>query len=62
LSFALEEDGGGGGGVLSLASQFGFDLGTSGGGAFTGSNLIELFKSRSMVEKTLLALVKHKEK
>jgi hypothetical protein len=23
---------------LSLASQFGFDLGTSGGGAFTGSN------------------------
>jgi hypothetical protein len=62
LSFALEEDGGGGGGVLSLASQFGFDLGTSGGGAFTGSNLIELFKSRSMVEKTLLAPVKHKEK
>jgi hypothetical protein len=28
---------------------------------FTGSNLIELFKSRSMVEN-LLALVKHKEK
>ncbi|MFT6689229.1 MAG: hypothetical protein ACJAX7_002261 [Saprospiraceae bacterium] len=62
LSFALEEDGGGGGGVLSLASQFGFDLGTSGGGAFTGSNLIELFKSRSMVEKTLLAPVKDKGK
>jgi hypothetical protein len=62
LSFALEEDGGGGGGVLSLASQFGFDLGTSGGGAFTGSNLIELFKSRSMVEKTLLAPIKHKGK
>ena len=62
LTFALEEGGGSGGGVLSLASQFGFDLGTSGGGAFAGSNLIELFKSRSMVEKTLLSPVKYNKK
>ncbi|MCG9793934.1 GumC domain-containing protein [Flavobacterium algicola] len=63
LSFALEEDGGGGGGgVLSLASQFGFDLGTSGGGAFSGSNLIELFRSRKMIETTLLSPIEYKNK
>jgi hypothetical protein len=58
LSFALEDDkAGGGGGLGSLASSFGFDLGGSGGGAFSGSNLTELFKSRNMVEKTLLTPV-----
>jgi hypothetical protein len=59
LSFAIEDEKGGGGlgGALGLASQFGFDLGGSGGGAFEGSNLIELFKSRAMVEKTLLSPV-----
>ncbi|WP_431245222.1 Wzz/FepE/Etk N-terminal domain-containing protein [Flavobacterium sp. P21] len=58
LSFALEDDksgGGGLGGALGLASSFGLDLGGSGGGIFTGTNLTELFKSRSMVEKTLLS-------
>jgi uncharacterized protein involved in exopolysaccharide biosynthesis len=30
------------------------DLGGSGGGAFSGANLTELFKSRSMVEQTLM--------
>lgn len=55
LTFALEDDKGGGiGGALGLASTFGFDLGTSAGGAFTGGNLVELMKSRSLVEKTLL--------
>jgi len=55
LSFALEDEKSGGlGGALGLASSFGFDLGGSGGGMFTGSNLTELFKSRSMVEQTLL--------
>jgi len=60
LSFALEEEKGGGGlgGALGLASSFGLDLGGSGGGIFTSSNLAELFKSRSMVEKTLLSPVK----
>jgi len=62
LSFALEDDnsGGSGGGVLSLASQFGISLGGSGGGIFEGSNLIELFKSRSMVEQTLMKPVYYK--
>lgn len=56
LSFALEDqsNGGGMGGALSLASQFGFDIGNNEGGIFAGANLIELFKSRVMVEKTLL--------
>lgn len=57
LTFALEDgkSGGGLGGALGLASTFGFDLGGGGGSVFTGSNLTELFKSRSMVEQTLLS-------
>ena len=58
LSFALEDEkqGGGGGlsGALGLASSLGIDLGTSAGGAFSGANLIELMKSRKIVEKALL--------
>lgn len=59
LSFALEDEKGGAGlgGALGLASQFGLDLGGGGGSIFTGSNLTELFKSRSMVEQTLLTPV-----
>lgn len=59
LSFALEDDKGGGGlgGALGLASSFGIDLGGGGGSIFTGSNLTELFKSRTMVEQTLLTPV-----
>lgn len=59
LSFALEDDksGGGLGSALGLAGTLGLDLGGSGGSMFSGSNLMELFKSRSMVEKTLLTPV-----
>ncbi|WP_268847721.1 Wzz/FepE/Etk N-terminal domain-containing protein [Flavobacterium aestivum] len=60
LSFALEDEKGGGGGLgsaLGLASSLGLDLGGGGGSIFTGSNLTELFKSRSMVEKTLMTPV-----
>lgn len=58
LSFVLEDEKGGRlGGALGLASSFGLDLGGSGGSIFSGSNLTELFKSRSMVEKTLLSPV-----
>jgi hypothetical protein len=63
LSFALEDDKPSGlGGALGLAGQFGLDVGGGGGGVFSGSNLIELFKSRSMVEKTLLTPVTLKGK
>lgn len=55
LSFAIESgEQDGLGGALSLASQFGFDFGGSAGGMFASANLMELFKSRRMVEQTLL--------
>ena len=59
LSFALEDEksGGGLGGALGLASSLGLDLGGGGGSIFTGSNLTELFKSRAMVEQTLMSPV-----
>lgn len=59
LTFALEDEkaGGGLGGALGLASTLGIDLGSGGGSMFAGSNLTELFKSRAMVEKTLLSTV-----
>jgi hypothetical protein len=59
LTFALEDEksGGGLGSALGLASSLGFDLGGGGGSIFTGSNLTELFKSRSMVEQSLLSPV-----
>ena len=58
LSFALEDEKAGGlGGALGLASTLGLDLGGNAGGIFTSANLTELFKSRAMVEKTLLSPV-----
>jgi hypothetical protein len=60
LSFALEDEksaSGGIGGALGLASTLGLDIGGGAGGVFTGANLAELFKSRSMVEQTLLTPV-----
>ncbi|GAC1304775.1 MAG: hypothetical protein NVSMB24_12710 [Mucilaginibacter sp.] len=56
LSFALQDEKAGGGmsGAAGLASQFGIDLGGASGGEFSGDNLLELMKSRSMIEKALL--------
>jgi len=58
LTFAMEEDKGSGSGLsgaLGLASSFGIDLGSSGGGgAFATSNISELMKSRLIIEKVLL--------
>ena len=56
LSFVVEDEKSGGGlsGALGLASSFGFDLGGGSSSVFSGSNLIEFFKSRKMVEQTLL--------
>ena len=53
-TFVLEEDKGGGSGAFGLASSFGFDIGGGGGGLFSSSNIMELMKSRLVVEKTLL--------
>lgn len=60
LTFALEEKSAGGGALgvyAGLASQFGIDVGSGGGGAFSGDNIIELLKSRLLLQKTLLTSV-----
>jgi len=59
LSFALQDpkSGGGLGAYSGIASQLGLAVGSSGGGAFSGDNLLQLMKSRSMVEKALLTTV-----
>lgn len=62
LTYALEDGKAAGGGLGSLASSFGFDIDGSSGGAFSGANLMELFKSRAMVEQTLLAPVTQNNK
>ena len=57
LTFALEDEktgGGGFSGAMGLASSLGIDLGSNAGGAFSGANLIELMKSRTIIEKVLL--------
>lgn len=59
LTFAMEDEksGGGLGGALGFVNSLGIDLGGEGGGIFSGSNLTVLFKSRLMVEQTLLTPV-----
>ena len=58
LTFALAEGGDKMGGISSIASQFGLDLmGGGSAGAFSGDNLLELMKSRLLIEKTLLTTV-----
>ncbi len=56
-TFVLEEDSGGGGMLGSLgglAGIAGIDIG-GGGGLFQGENIFHLYKSRRMIEKTLLS-------
>jgi uncharacterized protein involved in exopolysaccharide biosynthesis len=59
MTFTSENERGGGGGQLNayagIASQFGIDIGSSSNNAFEGDNLIELIKSRNIIEKTLYA-------
>jgi hypothetical protein len=57
-TFVLEEESGGGAGIgqlAGLASMVGLDLGGGGGGVFQGENLLELYRSRMMITKTLLS-------
>ena len=63
LSFALEDEKGGGlGGAAGFASLVGIDIDGGGGGAFSGDNLLELMKSRSMVQKALLTEIENNGK
>lgn len=61
LSFVLEEEKGAtGGGLSSIASQFGIDMGSSSSGVFSQANVIELIKSRELIESTLLKKISYK--
>jgi hypothetical protein len=56
-TFVLEEGdkAGGLGQYAGLASMVGIDLGGGGGGIFKGDNILQLYKSRRMIQETLLA-------
>jgi hypothetical protein len=58
-TFVLEEGGAsnGLGQYAGIASMVGIDFGGGGGGIFQGDNIIELYKSRTMIEKALLSEV-----
>lgn len=55
-TFVLEDEKGGGGfgNLAGLASMAGVDLGGGGGGIFQGDNILGLYKSRNMLQETLL--------
>ncbi len=57
LTFALDDGNNSGsiGNFINLASQFGLNIG-SGKDIFAGDNILEIMKSRRMVEKSLLSL------
>ncbi len=63
-TFVLSEDSGSGGlgNLGGLASMVGVDIGGSGGGIFQGDNILELYKSRTMIEKALLTEVDYNGK
>lgn len=56
-TFVLEEGekGGGLGAYAGLASMIGIDLNMGGGGVFQGDNILQLYKSRRMIQQTLLS-------
>ena len=56
-----EKSSGGLGSLSGLASMAGFDLG-GGGGIFQGDNILGLYRSRTMIEKTLLSYVEIEDK
>lgn len=64
LTFALEEKSQGNslGSYAGLASQFGINLGNTGGGVFSEDNMMILMKSRRMITQTLLSEINIKGK
>lgn len=58
-TFILEEKSTGGGSLAGLASQFGLDIGglSSGGSIFAGDNIMDILRSRKIVQKVLLSRV-----
>jgi hypothetical protein len=57
LAFSVIEKGSSGGGLSALAGQFGFNVGSSSEGVFSGNNMIELLQSRNLIERTLLSKI-----
>ena len=57
LTFSLDEKSGAMGAYAGIASQFGLDLGKGEAGVFSSDNIVELFKSRLIIENTLLTPV-----
>ncbi|HSK11561.1 MAG TPA: Wzz/FepE/Etk N-terminal domain-containing protein [Phnomibacter sp.] len=55
LTFALEESGGGLSGALSLAAEFGLNLGGS-RSIFAGDNILQIISSRRVIENVLLSV------
>ena len=56
LTFVVEEDGRGSslGGMSGIASQFGLDIGSAARSTFSQNNILELLKSRGVIESTLM--------
>lgn len=54
LTFALDDDNNSMGGILSLASQFGLNFGSS--SIFSGDNILDIMTSRRMVEGVFLSV------
>ena len=56
-TFILEEKSSGGSGLAGLASQFGFNLSglTGGGSIFSGDNILDILKSKKIVQVVLLS-------
>ncbi|HTJ10950.1 MAG TPA: hypothetical protein VL547_02935 [Dinghuibacter sp.] len=52
-SFVLSAGSKGAGGLASLAGQFGLDIGGGDDDAFTGDNILELFKSELIIKRAL---------
>ncbi|WP_285009898.1 lipopolysaccharide biosynthesis protein [Pedobacter faecalis] len=51
-----ESSSGGLGQYAGVASLVGIDIGQAGGGIFQGDNILELYKSRTMIQKTLMSI------
>lgn len=58
LTFSMEQGKSNISNLASIASQFGYSMGSDGGGMFSGENLLVLMKSRRMIENVLLTKVR----
>lgn len=56
-TFILEEKQNGVGGLSGLASQFGLDVGSGGGSLFAGDNILEILRSRNIIQQALLSKI-----